>query len=180
MVFCLLDSQFWRRPSTNTLSSQSKFPLYFTLSLNWLCPVFTGLLPPELYIPGRHALSSNYSSSLKQFYTLVENFSNMFVAEPAVLSSVSYETKSTDNNWQCFSFHLLLFYFNHFAIYLLSNNAMSPLTLWWIKIECGNCEKFAWDCESSNAMFSNLVLPLFISIPVTSINIIWTGNKGAD
>jgi hypothetical protein len=46
MVFCLLDSQFWRRLSTNTLSSQSEFPLYFTLSLNWLCSVFIGLLPP--------------------------------------------------------------------------------------------------------------------------------------
>ena len=104
MVFCVLDSQFWRRPSTNTLSSQSEFPLYFTLSLNWLCPVFIGLLPPELYIPGRHALSSNYSSSLKQFYTLVENFSNMFVAELAVLSSVSY---SCGTVWKVCYFLLL-------------------------------------------------------------------------
>ena len=104
MVFCLLESQFWRRPSTNTLSSQSEFPLYFTLSLNWLCSVFIGLLPPELYIPGRHALSSNYSSLLKQFYTLVENFSNMFVAEPAVLSSVSY---SCGTVWKVCYFLLL-------------------------------------------------------------------------
>ena len=104
MVFCLLESQFWWWPSTNTLSSQSEFPLYFTLSLNWLCSVFIGLLPPELYIPGRHALSSNYSSSLKQFYTLVENFSNMFVAELAVLSSVSY---SCGTVWKVCYFLLL-------------------------------------------------------------------------
>jgi hypothetical protein len=90
MVFCVLDSQFWRQQSTNTLSSQSEFPLYFTLSLNWLCSVCIGLLPPKLYVPERHALFSNYSSSLKQLYTSVENFSNIFVAELVVLSSVSY------------------------------------------------------------------------------------------
>jgi hypothetical protein len=81
MAFCLLDSQIWRRLSTNTLSSQVN-SLFISLC-HWTGHALSciGLIPPELYVPGRHARSSNHSSSLKQFYTLVENFSNMFVAE---------------------------------------------------------------------------------------------------
>jgi hypothetical protein len=105
MVFYLLDSQIWWRLSTNTLSSQSKLPHFFTLSLNWSCSVLHWFnTTPELYVQGRHTLSSNYSSSFKQFYTSVENFSNMFVAELVVLSSVSY---SCGTVWKVCYFLLL-------------------------------------------------------------------------
>ena len=65
--------------------------IFLTLSLNWSCSVLHWFnTTPELYVQGRHTPSSNYSSSLKQFYKSMENFSNMFVAELAVLLSVSY------------------------------------------------------------------------------------------
>jgi len=98
MLLHLLDSQIWWRLSTNTLSSQRKMLLYFTLSLNWSCSViFWCTTTPELYVPGRQMLSSNYSSSIKQFLVVWEPSVTCFVTERVVLSSVNY---SFDTFWK--------------------------------------------------------------------------------
>ena len=50
-------------------------------------------------------MSSNHSSAIKQFHRSVENFSHMFVAELAVLSSVKI---LFDTIWKVCSFTCIL------------------------------------------------------------------------
>ena len=93
LVLCLLDSQIWRRLSTNTSCPQGKFPLPFSLFLDWICSVFFVVW----YHPFPQGLreTGNVFQSLKLNQTVSHacgNFSNVFVAELVVLASVNLLT----------------------------------------------------------------------------------------
>ena len=90
LVLCLLNSQIWRRLSLNTTCPQGKFSSHFSL--------FFGLVMLCLYVvfhhpcPQRSRETGNVFQSLKLNQTvshICENFSNMFVAELAVVASVN-------------------------------------------------------------------------------------------
>ena len=89
-VIVLLDSQTWQWLSTNTSCPQSKFPLIVHVSgLVMLCHCVVSYHP----CPQRSRETGNVFQSLKLNQTvshLCGNFSNMFVAELAVLTSVNY------------------------------------------------------------------------------------------